>query len=66
MPEVPFVETAETIFNDYWNMITSIQARVKTLPLYEAHLLQEMMKERILKATNNHPEIMELFKEFIQ
>lgn len=65
MPEVPIIDTAETIFNDYWKMIDEIQERIKTLPLYEAHLLQDMMMEHIQKVVDKNPEIMESFKAFL-
>ena len=62
MPEVPKVDTAETIHEEYWNFMEDIRTRIRNLPFYEAELLQDMMYKRILEEKKNHPEITQLIK----
>lgn len=65
MPEIPKIETAESIYNDYWNMMESILQRINNLPLYEAQLLQEMMSDKMQKFITEHPDISDTLKQFI-
>jgi hypothetical protein len=62
MPEVPKIDTAETIHDDYWNFMEEIRKRIQTLPMYEAELLQDMMYKTILEEKKKHPEVTQLIK----